>query len=98
MYLLNGDVEYLDKAIEYIQECFQLQSQKPLSEAHDFVDLVNSFALMMRSKFDEYGELRDLDIAIEHIQDFLNGMMLFIFLLTICHSLTFGTHFVLRHI
>ncbi|KAL8720406.1 MAG: hypothetical protein Q9225_002726 [Loekoesia sp. 1 TL-2023] len=71
-YFLNGDVENLDKAIEYVQECLKLQSQLPFSKANNSVDLVNQFALMMRSRFDEYGELRDLVLAIEHVQDFLN--------------------------
>ncbi len=78
-YLLNGDVGYLDKAIHHVQECFQLRPQMLLSEASDFLDLVNQHALMMRSRFEEYGELRDLDIAIESIQDFLNGMLHFNF-------------------
>lgn len=78
-YLLNGDVEYLDKAIQHVQECLQLRSQMLLSEASYFLDSVNQYALMMRSRFDEYGELRDLDIAIESIKDFLNGMLHFNF-------------------
>ena len=78
-YLLKGDVGCLDKAIQHIQECYQLRSQIPASEATHFVDLVNQYALMMRSRFAEYGELRDLDIAIESIQDFLNGTLHFNF-------------------
>lgn len=77
-YLLKGDVGCLDKAIQHVQECFQLRSQMSLSKA-SVLDLVNQYALMMRSRFDEYGELRDLDIAIESIQDFLNGMLHFNF-------------------
>ena len=72
-YQLHGDVENLDKAIELAEESMQFQSQIPSSTKKDSLELVNQLALMMRSRFDERGELGDLDIAIQCIDNFLKG-------------------------
>lgn len=72
-YQLHGTFGALEKAIEVIQEAMQLEGQDRLMNFERTVVGLNQFALMMRLRYFETGEINDLDTCLQRIKSFLDS-------------------------
>ena len=72
-YQMHGDFGNLERAIALVQEAMDIYAASALPDQDQQVSLVNDFALMMRLRYIETGELGDLDIGIARIRGILQG-------------------------
>ncbi|KAK6544787.1 hypothetical protein TWF694_001470 [Orbilia ellipsospora] len=70
-YQMRGGFNDLEAAIQCVQEAMEIHAKAFFGDVTAAASCINQFALMMRLRYIETGEINDLEVGIQRIESFL---------------------------